>query len=191
MEEQVATPGAHREVADLVNDQQVVAAQELHPLAQPALALGLAHGVHQLGQRGEEHALASLDRLEAQSDGQVALARTRRAQEVHTLTPLDEVQIRQRQHARTIQPGLEAEVIARDRLDGAQPCSLQRHLDAPALPSAVLLSQQRFDRLQRRDLALFNPRQGRLQGLKSTGHTQAYQVAADALGGVAHRAPPR
>ena len=50
LEEQVAAARAHRQVADLVDDQQAAAAEQLHALAQLAFALGLAHGVDEFGQ---------------------------------------------------------------------------------------------------------------------------------------------
>ena len=77
------------------------------------------------------------------------------------------------------------------RRDGRQPRRLQRHLDAPTLPSRVLLAEQRLDRLQRADFALLDARQRHLQRLQRTWHLQADQVPTDAFGRVAaHRVAP-
>ena len=138
--------------------------------------------------------LPALDGFEAECDRQMALARSRRPEEVDALAPLDELELRQGHHPVAVQARLEAEVVARERLDRRQPRCLQRHLDAPALARRVLLAEQRLDRLQCTDLALLDARQRHLQCLQRTWHLQAHQVTADAVGrrGIAgaHRATP-
>ena len=49
LEEQIAATRAQKQVADLVDDEQAVAAEELHALAQFAFTFGLAHGIDQHG----------------------------------------------------------------------------------------------------------------------------------------------
>ena len=75
-----------------------------------------------------------------------------------------------------------------------QPRGLQRHLDAPALAGGELLAQQGFDRLQGRELAALDAREGLLQSLQRARHLQPHQVTTDAIegtiGGGAHAGLP-
>jgi hypothetical protein len=60
LEEQVAASGADGAVADFAADQRSMTSEESDSFAQVALALGLAHGGDQFGQRGEVDAFAGL-----------------------------------------------------------------------------------------------------------------------------------
>lgn len=73
LKEQVAATGDDRQIADLVDDQQREPAEEPQALAQRALALGLGERGDEIGECGEVHAPASLDRLHAQRQRQVVL----------------------------------------------------------------------------------------------------------------------
>jgi hypothetical protein len=73
-EEEIASAGRHREVADLIDDQQGEATEEADLLAQHALALGLGQGSDQIGESGEVDAGAGSHRLDAEGDREMALA---------------------------------------------------------------------------------------------------------------------
>ena len=72
-------------------------------VGQLALTFGFDQRGQYLSQRTEVDAFAGLDRLHAQGDGQMAFAGARRAEQMDHFTARDEVQLRQRQDAVSIQ----------------------------------------------------------------------------------------
>ena len=71
----------------------------------------------------------------------MALAGAGRAEQVHHLGAVDELQLGQCQDAVAIERRLECEVEASERLDGGQPRQEKRGLDAPALADRHFLDQ--------------------------------------------------
>ena len=94
LEEQMRAVPVDRDVADLVDDQELGLAVELQPLLDPVLGVGL-------GQRGDErHGLGEVgpvafgDRLDAQGDRQMGLPDAGRAEEDDVLAVGDEPALR-------------------------------------------------------------------------------------------------
>ena len=81
----------------------------------------LASERDEIGERGEVDAAAGFDGLDAERDGEMALAGAGRAEEVHDLGAVDELQLGERQDAVAVERGLEGEVEAGERLDGGEP----------------------------------------------------------------------
>ena len=74
---------------------------------QTPLALGAGQHADQIGQRAEVDALAGLDRLDPERDGEMALAGAGRAEKVDDLAAGDEAELRQGEDAVPIERGLE------------------------------------------------------------------------------------
>lgn len=64
LEEQVGAPRGDRQVADFIDDQQAVAAEEAQFLRQPPISFGPAESFDDFGQGGAIDALASPDGLD-------------------------------------------------------------------------------------------------------------------------------
>ena len=178
----------------LVDDQQGWSGIAADALDEPALALGPAEGLDDLGERGAVDAPCGADRRHAQGGGEVALAGAGRAQEVHDLGPGDEVELGEGQDPAAIEGGLEGEVEALERLGRREAGGLERHGDAAALAGGMLLGQQAVDGLKGGELAALDPAHGVVEGLQRPGHAQADQAGADAVQGLAHdaaRSPAR
>src|SRR6266508_701446 len=92
LEEQVGGLGLKRDVADLVDHQQRVAAKADQLWLQPSLGVGVGQAGDPLGRGGEQHPMAGLAGPDAQPDGQVGLAGPWWAEEDHILPCGDEVQ---------------------------------------------------------------------------------------------------
>ena len=75
LEEQVGGLGFDGDVADLVDDEQRVAAESAQLALQPAGVMGVGEAGDPLGAGGEQHPVACLAGPDGQADGQVGLAR--------------------------------------------------------------------------------------------------------------------
>ena len=181
LEQQVPCGGAEREVADLVDDEQLGPAQIADALAQPTLAIGLSEAVDDVGERREVDAASGADRLHAQGDGEVGLAGAGLADEVDHFVAIDELQLRQGEDAVAVQRRLEREVEAADGLDRGEPGDLQGRLDAAALAHSELLGKQGVDCLDGADRTALELLDDTIQRLQGTWHAQADEVLADAL----------
>src|SRR5512135_1784193 len=82
-----------RQVTDFVDDKQREAAKEPDLLAQGALTIGLGERADEITEWREVDATAGLDGLDAERERQMALARSRRAEEVYDFTTVDELQL--------------------------------------------------------------------------------------------------
>src|SRR5439155_9727661 len=91
LEEQVGAALVDRQVADLVDDQEPRHGVELELLLEPALGERLGQGADHAGGGGEQDAIAGLDGLEPQANGEVRLADAGRAEQHDVLAVLDEV----------------------------------------------------------------------------------------------------
>jgi hypothetical protein len=92
LEEQVGGLGLEGHVADLVDDQQRIAAQAAQLVLQPAGVMGLGQPADPLGGGGEQHPVTGLAGPDGQAGGQVRLAGAGRTEQQHVLLRGDEVQ---------------------------------------------------------------------------------------------------
>ena len=95
LEEEVAATGSDGQVADLVDDQQRGAAEEADLLAQPPLAFGFGEDTDDVGQGCEVDGPSSLDRLDAEGGGEMALAGTGGTEQMDRLAAIDEAEFGQ------------------------------------------------------------------------------------------------
>ncbi len=121
LEEQVGAALGDRQVADLIDNEQRGSGVEADLLGQSSLAFSLDQGIDQFGQGGSVDALAGLYRSHPERTGEMALAGSGRAEQVHRLGPFDELQLRQGQDPIAIKRRLEGEVEALQGLDRNQP----------------------------------------------------------------------
>ena len=82
--------------------------------------------------------------------------------------------------------GLEAEVETLERLDGQELGGAQGDVDPAGLARRVFFAQQRVDRLDGGDLALFEPPDGVIQCLHRARHLQPDQRAAYSVEKLGH-----
>ena len=181
LEEQIAAAGDDRQISDLVNDQQARPAEEANAFLQPGFPFGTGERCDQVGQRAKVDALAGFDGLDPERRGQVALAGSRRPEEVDGLVALDEAKLRQCEDAVLVERGLEAAIEARQGLDGGEPAHAQRGLDAAVLAQRQLFRQQDIDRLQGRQLSMLEAAHDLVEGLQRPRHLQSDKIVADAI----------
>jgi hypothetical protein len=125
LEEQIGLFAAQRQIADLVDDQQLVGIDRaMHDLAIAALALrGLQHQ-HQIGRTEEPRLVALLGGEVAERDREMSLAHARGSEEDHVLGALDEGKAGQFHDLLARRAGGEAEVVLVKRLDWSYPDSV-------------------------------------------------------------------
>src|SRR5207249_3192304 len=82
----------------------------LELIVEAAFGEGAGQGGNEDGGRGEEHAVAALDGLEAEPDGEMGLAHAGRAEDHQVLTVLEEVTHAERLDLLAVDGGLIAEV---------------------------------------------------------------------------------
>ena len=92
LEEQVRGFGFERDVADLVDDEQRVAAEADEFGLQPAGVVGVGEPCDPVGGGGEQDPVPGLAGPDRQADGEVGLAGAGRAEEHHVVLGGDEVQ---------------------------------------------------------------------------------------------------
>lgn len=117
LEEQMRAVTVDRDVADLVDDEELGLAVELQSLLDPVLGIGLGKGGDQRHGLGKVCPVALGDRLDAQGHGQVGLPDARRAQEDDVLAVRDEPALGQFLDPLLVDRGLEGEVEALEGLD--------------------------------------------------------------------------
>ena len=93
LEEQIARPGADRQIANLVDDQQRCPAQEPDTLAERALAFGPGQRGDDVGERREVDAAPGADGLDTEGDREVGLAGAGWPEQVQHLVAPDEIQL--------------------------------------------------------------------------------------------------
>jgi hypothetical protein len=94
LEEQVGLLAAHRQIADLVEDQQFVSADRaMHGLSVTALALGGFQHQHQIGRAEEGRLVSSLSGEIAERDCEMGLAHARGSEEHHVLGAFDKTRL--------------------------------------------------------------------------------------------------
>lgn len=114
-----------------------------------------------VSERAEVDALPSLDGLDAECSCKVALACSRRSEEVDGLVALDEAELSKREDAIPVERRLEGEVEAGQGLDGGQLAHPQRRLDTAVLAQRQFLRQQDIDRFQGRQLSVLETSHGK------------------------------
>jgi site-specific DNA recombinase len=92
LEEQVGSLGLERDVADLVDDEQRVAAQPDEFLLEPAAVVGFGQSGRPFGGGGEQHPVAGLAGADRDTDGQVGFTSAGRAEEHDVVLGCHEVQ---------------------------------------------------------------------------------------------------
>src|SRR3954463_10318492 len=112
LEEQVAAPRDDRQVANLVDNEQLRPAEKAEAFAQRALPLGFGERGDEVGEGGEVDAMPCFDRFDPERERKVALAGAGLAEEVHDLVVVNEVQLRQGEDPVAVERGLEGEVEA-------------------------------------------------------------------------------
>src|SRR4029079_18185355 len=143
LEQQVRSGGTEREVADLVDDQQLRARQQLELLFQTVLALGAGEQSHHGGRRGEQGPVPDGAGLHTEGYGQMRLAYAGRSEQQHVLGIGDVTTGAQLAHDLRIERGLELEVEALERLVEGK----AGHADAHGRVAILLAGQLRREQL--------------------------------------------
>ena len=110
LEEELGCLFGEGEIAQLVNDQEIGAAQLIEELGEPTGDLGCCQLASELLSGVEQHALSCVGCFEADGDGQVGLAHPRCADEENVLRGSEELQSGQFPDEFLVDPGLKAEV---------------------------------------------------------------------------------
>ena len=172
LEEQIGPALGDRQVADLIDDKQCGTGVEADFLGQSSFAFSLDHGIDQFGESGSVDAFAGLDRSHPERAGDMTLAGSGRAEQVHRLGPLDELQLRQGHDPVAIERRLEGKVEAFQGLDRNQPRGVQGDSHPSILTRGVFLDQQRVDGFDNSDFPLFQAAQGLIEDLQCSWHAQ-------------------
>jgi hypothetical protein len=131
LEEQVCGVGLERQVAELVDDQQLGLGVEGQPLLQPAFGVALGQGGHQ-GRRGDaQDGVALADRLAAGRDRQMGLAHAGQPQQEQGLAMSYPSAGGEVAHVARIERRLGLEVKAAQVAVGGEVGDLAGHLHAP------------------------------------------------------------
>ena len=93
LKEQVTTSGDDRQIADLIDDQQLGPAQKAQAFAQGALPLRLGERTDDVGQGGEVDLTAGFDRLDTKGQRQVGFAAAGLTEKMDRLVAIDEVEL--------------------------------------------------------------------------------------------------
>ncbi len=151
LEEQVGLLAAHRQVADLVDDQQPVDVHRaMHRLAIAALTLGGFQHQHQIGRAEEASLVALLSSEIAERDREMSLAHARGPQEHHVLRALDEGEAGQLHDLLARCAGGEIEVVLIKRLDRRKARHPREHLARPSPARFALGDQQLLQEVGKR-----------------------------------------
>ncbi len=180
-----------RQVADLIDDQEPRHGVELELLVQAAFRQGPGEGRDQGRGRGEEHAIAVFDGLEAQAHGQVRLADPRRAEDNHILSVLDEVTAGQGLELLLVDRGLVAEVKGVQPLDEGEARQLGAHGDVLGRLGSHLFGEDLIEEVGVGELLGRGLLQEGLEPLPTREQAQAPEMLLEAfeLGG-AHDVTP-
>ena len=92
LEEQVSAARGHRQIPDLVDDEQGETAEVTDAIAQRAVALSLGERRDDVCERTEVDAPAGFDRFDPEGQAQMRLAGSGRAYEMHGFGAIDELQ---------------------------------------------------------------------------------------------------
>ena len=183
LEEQVGAAGFDGQVADLIDDEQGSPVDVAQACAEGPGALGLGQDGDEFGQGGEVDALAGLDRVHAEGDGEVALADAGRSEQVHGLAAVDEAEFGQGEDAVAVEAGLEAEVEGLQGLDPGEARGHQLGADTPGFAPGIFFTEQAVEGFQGGELLAFHLVQHAVEDFQGGGHLEVDQVLFDLLQG--------
>ena len=153
LEEEVRIAFADGEKANLVDDQDRVGEIELEPLREVALLGGSPQIRDEVVAGYEVGPQPAFGGLYAYGDGEVGLARPRRAEEDDVLGALDEAEVLEVEYLVAVELRLEGEVVVPEGLVEGE----MRHLDHrqvdPLLPLGELLGEERVEAVDDAHLA--------------------------------------
>src|SRR5690606_18802970 len=168
--------------------------EHLEALLELARGLGLFEAGDEIGERAVVDAPPTLGRGNGQADRQVRLADAGRTQEDHVLFSFDEAEFVEALDLFSSDRGLEAEVEAVERLYGWKPGGPHGGLKPSVVPKLDLGREQRFDGLGSGESAGIETGEDGVDRLKSAGHLEIGEQAADAVPAgrcsAFHLAPP-
>src|SRR2546426_181070 len=145
LEEKIGAGAVDREIADLVDDEQARDGVDLEPLLQAPLRGRFRERGDQPGRRREEHAIAVLDGLESEADGQVGLPDAGWTEEDDILAVLDEVTAAQGLDLLLVERGLVAEVEGLQALHEGEARQVRPHRDVLGRLRGHFFSEERVE----------------------------------------------
>src|SRR5215207_2932315 len=172
LEEQIASAGHDRHVADLVDDEERGATEIADALAQGAIALGFCERPDDVGERREDDAAARLHGLDRQGCRKMALAGARGAEKVDHLGAIDELEFGQGHDAVAVERGLEGEVEALEGFDGGEARYHEGRLNPATLAKRELLDEDLIEGADAVDLALLDAPDGGVEDLEGARHPE-------------------
>src|SRR5262249_7974437 len=181
LEEQVGALAVDGQVADLVDDEQPGHGVDLELVIQAAFGQRLRQGGDEDGGRGEQHAVAVLDGLEAEADGEMGFAHAGRAENHEVLAVLDEVAGAQRLDLLLVDRGLVAESDAPEAFDERDAGQLVPYADVLGVLAAALLVENLPEQVGLGALLGGGPRERRPDPLAALDQPQALEMLLEAL----------
>ena len=188
LEEQMRAVTVDRDVADLVDDEELGLAVKLQTLLDPVLGIGLGQGRDKRHGLGKVGPVAFGDRLDAQGHGQVSLPDARRAQEDDVLAISDKPALRELLDPLLVDRGLEGEVEALQGLDIGELGERRSDSDVLLLLGGHLLGEDLVQEVGIRDVVLGGFLEGRLQMFIDPIEAEMPEVVLDM--GETHWTPP-
>ena len=181
LEEEVGPGPVDGQVADLVDDEEARDGVDLETILQPPLRGRLGEGRDQAGGGREEHAVAGLDRLEAETHGQVRLADARRAEHDDVFAMLDEVTAAERLDLFFVERGLIAEVEGLQALHEGEARQVGPHRDVLGGLGGDLFGEERVEEVGVRRLLGGGVLEQGFQALPALEEPQALHLLVQAL----------
>ena len=175
LEEEHGAVLADRQVADLVDDEQRGMRQHAQPPGQLTRGPGVHERVDQACQRPVVDASAGLGGRDRQTDRQMRLAHSRRAEQDDVLGAVEESQLVQALDLLALDARLEGKVKLRQRLDGRQARGAHGGLQATVVAQRDLGVEHQLDRFARRHRPAVDRRQHVVDGFQGAGHLQVRQ----------------
>ncbi len=192
MEEEGGSALGHREIADLVNDQQRRVGEGLEAPVEVAGGPGLLEGVDEFGQGAVVDPAAALGGGDGEGDRQVRLADAGGPEEDDVLPALDEAEFVQGVDLFALDRGLEAEVELGQRLERGQSDGTHGGGKAAAVAQRDLGGEKLLHGLGGGGSASIHARQDVVERLQGAGQLEIGELGRDALaaGGPLHDTPP-
>jgi len=177
-----------RDIADLVDDQELGLAVKLQPLLDPVLGIGFCQGGDERHGLGEVGPVTFGDGLDAQSDRQMSLANTGGPEQDHVLAVGDKAALGQVLDLFPVDRGLEGEVEVLERLDVGELGQGSPDGDVFFLLGGHFLREQLVEEVGVGEVVLGGFLKSRLQPLMDPVQPEMLQVVLDLR--EAHNAPP-
>ena len=152
LEEQMRGVGLERQIAKLIDDQQLRLGEADQLLVKPLLAMRLGEACDQRHCCRELYRVARQNCFAAERDREMRLAHTGRAEQKHVFAVGDPAGGGQVADLLGIEGGLRLEVEARQLLHRRKVSQLQCHLDAAVILTRDLTLAQQGERLPRRQV---------------------------------------